>query len=59
MNNTDVAKMAYILKNPSNYIIVKDDSTIPKQQMTREAFNSLSTDRQRAVLAANQIVIVD
>ena len=59
MNNTDVVKMAYILKNPSSYIIVKNDSMIPKYQMSRADFNSLPVERQKAVVAANQVDIID
>jgi hypothetical protein len=59
MNNTDVVKMAYILKNPSSYVIVKDDSMIPKQQMTRAQFNSLPSERREAVVASHKVEIID
>jgi hypothetical protein len=59
MNNKDVVKMAYILKNPSTYIIVTNDSVIPRQQMTRAEFNSLPSARREAVVAAHQVDIID
>lgn len=55
----NIPKQQIILQNPSNYIIVKDDSMIPRPTMTRAELNSLSPERRQAAIDAKQIQIID
>ena len=55
----NVTKQITVLQNPANYIIVNDESLIPRATMTRAELNTYSPERKKAILDAKQVVITD
>jgi hypothetical protein len=57
--NSDVMKRIHVLENPGTYIIVKNGTVLPKQQISRAELNSMPEARQRYILSSDKYEVTN
>jgi hypothetical protein len=57
--NSDLERKMHVLNNPSRYVIVKEQSMIPKATVSRAHFNTLSPEKKQSMLNSGDFIITD